>query len=268
MLEFLTFTKAVEYLIGIIFLLLFTAFWIVLHRRGRSLVVRLIPIGVMTLALGFTAVTCALDDSPADRLTQASGESLVSSEVLVEMYGPAHFDHQRHQDDSMECTTCHHMSGHRRPPCNECHLPSDGAEVAYQPNLTSAYHLRCIGCHIENQIGYTDCLDCHTQATVPPLSIKHPLSGADNCVSCHAAEIPGVPALPADHTDATNGVCQICHHTALEPSALATRAMPHQIAGLANCLMCHGEGIGNAAKIPDDHAGRTVDTCQICHDYE
>ena len=187
MLEFITFTKAVEYLIAIIFIFIFIAFWIVLHRRGKSLVLRIIPIGVITLALGFTAVTCALDDSPADSLTNASSESLINSEVLVEMYGPAHFDHERHQGDLMECTTCHHMSGNRLPPCSECHAPTDGAKRSFKPDLTVAFHLRCIGCHLENQIGFTECLDCHTKATVIPLSISHPLSGADNCVSCHGA---------------------------------------------------------------------------------
>ncbi len=107
---------------------------------------------------------------------------------------------------------------------------------------------------------------CHQKATIPPLSITHPLTGRGNCLSCHGAEIPDVPGLPADHTNGvTNGVCELCHKSMVEEAALATRELPHEVGGREDCLMCHGEGIGGAAKVPADHAGRTNDTCQLCH---
>jgi hypothetical protein len=39
----------------------------------------------------------------------------------------------------------------------------------------------------------------------------------------------------------------------------------HEITGQEDCLICHDEGIGQADKVPLDHAGRNNETCQNCH---
>ena len=49
LLEFITYTKGVEYLIAIAFLFGFIAFWQLLHHRGKGLIVRIIPLAVLTL---------------------------------------------------------------------------------------------------------------------------------------------------------------------------------------------------------------------------
>jgi len=41
--------------------------------------------------------------------------------------------------------------------------------------------------------------------------------------------------------------------------------IPHPLEGRDNCLACHETGAGGATKIPDDHAGRTIEMCQACH---
>jgi len=269
MLEFVTYTKGMEYLIAIAFLCVFVAFWLVIQRRGKGMLIRLAPLGVITIALVFGTATCAIENSPSNAEKVSATETpLVSTEVLVEMYGPADFDHEAHQRSSPECDTCHHFTEDTYPSCSACHEESRNPDELEKPCLTNCYHMRCIGCHVENQVGYTECLDCHTKADVTPLSITHPLTGEDNCIGCHGSEIAGVPPLPDDHTQATNGVCRVCHLPAVEPSAVATRVMPHKVTGMENCLMCHGTGIGNASKVPDDHAGETNDTCQICHQVE
>lgn len=75
-----------------------------------------------------------------------------------------------------------------------------------------------------------------------------------------------MPGLPADHNNGvTDGLCGLCHEPTMEEAALAIRALPHDVAGQEDCLMCHGEGIVGAAKVPADHTGRTNDTCQLCH---
>ena len=40
---------------------------------------------------------------------------------------------------------------------------------------------------------------------------------------------------------------------------------PHPLEGLNDCLMCPEKGIGGKGKIPDDHTGRTNETCTACH---
>ncbi len=266
LLEFITYTKGVEYLIAIAFLFAFMAFWFLLHRRGKGLVVRIIPLAALTLGFGVLAYTCALPEVPTST-AQLTGETqFLSSAVLVEMYGPASFDHELHQRIAGDCTVCHHRSGDKTPPCKECHEAPFNPDNLNKPGIAHVYHLRCISCHIENEAGPTECTGCHQKATIPPLSITHPLMGRENCLSCHGAEIPDVPGLPADHTNGvTNGVCELCHKSMVEEAALATRELPHEVAGREDCLMCHGEGIGEAAKVPADHAGRTNDTCQLCH---
>jgi hypothetical protein len=212
------------------------------------------------------------------------------------MYGPAYFDHELHQrivaqrvnDESQplalnpnvnsfvianyasqsvqDCTFCHHHSGDRFPNCEECHFNGINSDDLSKPSLAHVYHLRCISCHKESQSGPTDCTGCHNMANVPPLSIAHPLTAGEDCLQCHGDGIAGVPALPSDHTSVTNSVCQLCHMPNLEASAISTQKVPHGFAGRENaCLLCHGTGIGVAAKVPLDHAGRTNEICQLCH---
>lgn len=268
LLEFITLTKGTEYLIAIAFLFGFIAFWQLLQHRGKGLVVRIIPLAVLTLGFGALAYTCALPEVMTTTAQPAEETPLLSSPVLVEMYGPASFGHEVHQRITGDCTVCHHRSGDKTPPCKECHEAPFNPDNLSKPGIARVYHLRCISCHIENEAGPTECTGCHNKATIPPLSIAHPLAGSGNCLSCHGAAIPEVPGLPADHSSVTNGVCELCHEPTVEAAALATRVLPHEVVEQEDCLMCHGEGIGGAAKVPVDHAGRTNDTCQLCHQPE
>ncbi len=47
-----------------------------------------------------------------------------------------------------------------------------------------------------------------------------------------------------------------------EAAAEAPTATTHTLEGRDNCLMCHSSG---ALAVPDDHAGRTNETCTLCH---
>lgn len=121
--------------------------------------------------------------------------------------------------------------------------------------------------------------------------IPHPLEGRADCLMCHASGVAGAPQYPADHAGRTNDMCQACHKPAAEaastalpsvepsapltateaaPAATASAAprvpgIPHPLEGRADCLTCHQSGVVGAQKIPADHAGRTDDMCQACH---
>lgn len=78
-----------------------------------------------------------------------------------------------------------------------------------------------------------------TPAGPPP--VPHTLEGRENCLECHVSP------------EAT---------MVLEEGP---PVIPHPLIGRENCLVCHEEGVGGAPRIPDDHAGRTNDVCQACH---
>lgn len=116
-----------------------------------------------------------------------------------------------------------------------------------------------------------------------PPAIPHPLEGRDACLGCHETGLAGAPKVPADHAGRTNEMCRACHQPAT-PAAEAPAAtsspppaetpsapaggpppIPHPLEGRQECLACHQEGMGGAPKVPQDHAGRTNDVCQGCH---
>jgi len=271
LLEFITLTKGVEYLIAIAFLIGFIAFWFLLHYRGRGrgFAARILPAGILVLGLGVLVYSCISSQAVKTTAPPSTEAPLLSSAVLVDMYGPASFGHELHQQVVQDCTLCHHHSGSSFPPCRQCHGEPFNPEDLSKPGLAHVYHLRCISCHKENQIGPTDCTGCHAKAAIPPLSTAHPLTGMGKCLDCHGPEgIAGVTKIPVDHAGATNSVCQLCHQPSVAAEALAKHKLPHEIAGREDCLLCHGEGIGGAAKVPTDHAGRTNDTCTLCHKSE
>ena len=267
LLEHLEFTKGTSYLIAVVFLLIFIAFWQLLYSRGKGLIVKVMPVLILAFGLGGLASTLIIRKPAKTESLPSEEAAFYSPTILTQMYGPASFDHEMHQD-IQDCNFCHHESGDRTPHCDECHSEPFDPKNLNKPGLAHVFHLRCISCHKEEQVGPTDCEGCHPHTTIPPLSMTHPFTGVENCLSCHKGQISGVPRVPTDHTHATNGVCKVCHKPALNEEDLASRPLPHDVEGQEDCLMCHGEGIVGAAKVPEDHAGRTNETCLLCHKSE
>lgn len=263
--EFMTQTKGIEYLLAVGFLFAFVAFWWLLHFRGKGLARRLIPptalmLGMASLAwLRITATPAGPGPPPAQK-------SLLSSTVLVDLYGPASWDHEAHEDMVEDCKLCHHQSGDKVLPCKECHGEPFNPQDLSKPGLAHVYHLRCISCHKENQEGPVACEGCHKKAAVPPLSVAHPLTGEEKCLRCHGPKgVRSVTKIPKDHAGTPETVCRLCHRPSIKAAELAVHEIPHEVAGQSECLICHGEGIAGARKVPADHAGRTDETCLLCH---
>ncbi len=96
----------------------------------------------------------------------------------------------------------------------------------------------------------------------PP--VPHSLEGRDDCLACHQTGVVGAPRVAEDHTGRTNESCDQCHAPiGVESAGMPT--IPHPVEGRETCLICHEAGVGGASKIPDDHEGRTDETCQRCH---
>jgi len=58
LLEFLNFTKGIEYLIGVGFLIAFIAFWYLVYGKGKGLVIKIAVLSYMVLAFIILVVSC------------------------------------------------------------------------------------------------------------------------------------------------------------------------------------------------------------------
>ncbi|MBI4333446.1 MAG: hypothetical protein HY673_19445 [Chloroflexi bacterium] len=290
-LEFFTYIKGIEYLLAVAFLLSFLVFWRFTEPSGgggggrRSL--RFAPLLAVAAIVLVIVRTVTATPSPASLPVSLAEPKVFTFGSLVELYGPSSFDHGSHQKTTGDCSLCHHHSPGKSPPCRQCHPTSVSQEDLAKPDLARVYHRRCISCHRERDTGPLACTGCHVKATIPPLSITHPLTARDKCLQCHGGAIAGIPGVPDDHAGATDGVCQLCHRPSKElPSPIPARPTPpvpvpakevkpepspsakaegpaalrHETAGRGDCLLCHA-----GAGMPPDHAGRGNDSCLICH---
>jgi len=110
------------------------------------------------------------------------------------------------------------------------------------------------------------------QATVGPASIPHPLEGREDCLICHAVDSAVKPA-PPDHEGRTSDLCQACHAAAPtsqagEEEVASPPSMPqHPLEVGDDCLLCHAVD-SQLKPAPEDHEGRSVESCQVCHKPE
>jgi len=142
------------------------------------------------------------------------------------------------------CHECH--SGVKKPQyvCANCHRPPAG--------------------HFAG-----DCAQCHTPAGFKESAagllsnakaVPHAIVGREQCLTCHASAVKPVPASHAGRTDET---CTLCHKPGVvKESESEAKAIPHAIVGREQCLTCHASAV---KPVPVSHAGRTDDTCTLCH---
>lgn len=159
-----------------------------------------------------------------------------------------------HQLEGMgECQTCHGAGGIKPWPANHAAFTND----------------ICTNCHKADQPGVAP-------GAAP--AVPHQITGGmADCKMCHAEG--GIKPWPANHAAFTPDLCGNCH--ALPPASVAPSsddgskgeeqkeapAIPHELAGRADCLLCH-DPAGGVKPAPANHAGRTNDTCQTCHKLE
>ena len=174
-----------------------------------------------------------------------------------------------------------------RTDCKVCHGP--GKVKPFPDNHSSFAPDMCTNCHQATlkESSTTPAPGATPTPEMAPSSagglpaIPHDTAGRDNCLMCHNPD-GGLKPAPKDHAGRTNDTCQTCHKPAAAPAATpeitpeATStpssagaqagppAIPHDLAGRDNCLLCHNPD-GGLKPAPGDHAGRTNDSCQICH---
>jgi hypothetical protein len=120
---------------------------------------------------------------------------------------------------------------------------------------------------------HKDCLLCHGEGKAQPFPANHAAFGVEICTGCHkpaqaSNAFGAATAVPTETAEAraTAAPAAAATPTATTAAAVsdAPKAIPHDLAGRENCLLCHSPDSG-AKPAPKDHAGRTNDQCQACH---
>ncbi len=259
--EYLTYVKGIGYVLVVAFLFAFITFWLLVHTKNKD-IVKTVPVVVMIwLAFGVASALVSNSHNGTAQVTELAVTEPVfpeyysngspatitahraekwlgvnSSEYLSASVGSAANFHKI-MSEKIACKDCHHNSGDEIHACRDCHDVPFNPENLSMPGLKAAIHGRCMYCHKEVFGGPEGCKLCHTgnspvSVAVPAPARPHTLTWED-CIRCHKEGIPGGQEI------------KIVYHDF--------------------CIKCHTTGIAGAARIPDDHAGRTSDTCKGCH---
>jgi hypothetical protein len=102
------------------------------------------------------------------------------------------------------------------------------------------------------------------QDAKPPV-MSHDMAGKENCTMCHSGAMEGIPAAPASHEAFEVDDCAMCHAPDAIVQTADPPAIPHDMAGKENCVMCHSGAMEGIPAAPDSHEGWETDTCQWCH---
>jgi nitrate/TMAO reductase-like tetraheme cytochrome c subunit len=165
-----------------------------------------------------------------------------------------------------DCTICHGAGKVHPNPENHASFTADMCTSCHQPRVQES-------AGAEMPAPATTTTPSTVTGTAP--RIPHPLIGRDNCLMCHSPD-SGIKPAPKDHVGRTIAACRSCHEPvaegspAPEPEVTPTgegggpKAIPHELAGREDCLLCHNPDSG-VKPAPADHAGRTDDQCQMCH---
>ncbi|MFQ6057299.1 MAG: cytochrome c3 family protein [Anaerolineae bacterium] len=166
----------------------------------------------------------------------------------------------------------HSLEG--RDACLACHEAGVGGAPQVPKDHAGRTNDICQNCH-QPAVVAAPTTPVEPTATITPTSpaappqIPHPVAGRELCLSCHETGVGGAPQFPADHAGRSNEGCQFCHQPIATAQPTAAQAgpptIPHSLEGRDNCRMCHETGVGGAPQFPADHADRTNDTCQGCH---
>ncbi len=188
------------------------------------------------------------------------------------------------------CNDCHQeqynawrQANHKTVSCENCHGPSKKHTESQELPVVDTSAELCATCHAklisrpanfpqvepEKHAGQTECITCHNphdpRKGMPP-RLPHSMEGRENCQSCHNPQEPLVripPMVPHSLEGRTN--CISCHGAEQSAQTIIPR-IPHNLEGRSNCLVCHNT---SAIKpFPENHIGRTTETCLNCHKPE
>ncbi len=103
------------------------------------------------------------------------------------------------------------------------------------------------------------------QEAATPNVVPHDTADRAECLACHSGALGGVPAAPASHEGRENDVCLVCHSADSPIQSAVPKAIPHDLAGREQCLMCHSGALEGIPVPPANHEKIDVKYCRLCH---
>lgn len=120
----------------------------------------------LAAALGLVAAVAAVAETPAPADSSPYPDT-VTIDVLSHWFAPVEFAHSDHVDAVEDCSACHHdQEPEDIAACDECHSVGFDPTEPETPDLKMAFHLRCVGCH-QQEDGSLACVDCHARQALP-----------------------------------------------------------------------------------------------------
>lgn len=166
------------------------------------------------------------------------------------------------------------------------YLKTLGAPVEYSEEAPKLVEANCLSCHTINGKGVAlgpdlsnigerrnmNFLEAFTAdpksvlpgATMPTFrDIFTPEQIKDIAAYLSSLKAETTPPSPPSDTEAPEE-----EEAPPAPAPVTPPKVPHTLEGRSTCLACHETGIGEATKIPADHAGRSNEICLGCHQAE
>jgi hypothetical protein len=102
-------------------------------------------------------------------------------------------------------------------------------------------------------------------AATKPTVMGHDKAGREQCLMCHGGTMEGMKAVPANHKGRGNDACLLCHAKDSPMQTATAAAVPHDLAGREQCMMCHGGAMEGIKAAPANHKGIDINNCTMCH---
>jgi len=191
------------------------------------------------------ALTACVESS--QYVIEERAEAVQQQEVVKPVVtGPeAVYQQQVEQLTTLECAQCHYTvfstirdaGGKHIQECRFCH---ENFHSMKPGKAWSEVVPACTNCHGEfHGSDFLQCLECHTNAHAPILSLVNMDNLSQNCSTCHNAQASEVVQSPSAHSEV---LCSECHHTqhGFKPECIECHDTPHvTYESIATCEVCH-----------------------------
>lgn len=104
-----------------------------------------------------------------------------------------------------------------------------------------------------------------------PAAMSHVVVEGVDCAVCHREDVKFVASMSNGHpvpvppgfTKSPAEACILCHQS--EQVEIEAPTMPHGLAGMEECALCHSNGTSGIPQMPSDPLHQSGHSCILCH---